>query len=188
MNSSSSPRVERPVHGSRARTATALVAAALLGAGIAACVDIGGGAVELSWYLLSYSGDPIGDCECAGIDQVRVCWVPEDEAPADATELTCAEGRRSPPIPCTQNRGATDFVIDSKPHLFWIEPMQDEQTPLAPGSYEVPSPILRTVEHGSVVTLDSLLIVTQPKCEIPACQGADVCSSIQRGEASHDQP
>lgn len=135
-----------------------MITAALLGTSSAACVDVNGGAVELSWFLISASREVGTKCGNVGIKRVRVCWTPVDAAPADLGMLACTPGRMEDFL-CTDSRGVTDFSIETGPQLFWIEPLCATGEPLAAGSYEVPPPILRSVQDGGMVTLSSLLIV-----------------------------
>lgn len=134
-----------------------MIAGALLGMSSAACVDVNGGAVELSWFLISASGK-VTNCGEVGIEQVRICWTPVDAAPADIGMLACSPGQTRDFL-CTDSRGVTDFSIETGPQLFWIEPLCASGEPRATGTYEVPPPILRSVQDGGVVTLSSLLIV-----------------------------
>ena len=122
----------------------------------AGCIEIEGGAVELSWSLRSFDGDRVDQCASARIDEVRVCW----EAVADGTSTGICEGSQS--FPCGEENGVSGFEIDPGATAFWIEPICVDGSPAEPGSYEVPPPIVRTVEEGNIVTLNSLLIEVAP--------------------------
>lgn len=142
------------------------------------CVEVNGGAVELSWSLLTFGGQPITDDDCTGaqIDKIRLHWDEDLEVTGDNGGSTEFE--------CTAYRGITDFVIpvndnpaQQPPYLLWIEPLCANGMTSPEGSYEVPAPISRDVRHGEVVTLNSLLIVTavnqledtmESTCECPA--------------------
>ena len=178
MNSPCPPLVERLVHG--LRVVSTVLAAALFGMSSAACVEVNGGAVELSWYLISASSETGTKCGNVGIEQVRICWTPADTAPADIGTLACTPDRMEV-FPCTDSRGATDFSIESGPQLFWIEPLCAGGEPLAASAYEVPPPILRSVERGSMVTLSSLLIVD-------LLDGLDGCGEPAAVTHSRDGP
>jgi hypothetical protein len=131
---------------------------------LGACVDIDGGAAELSWSLRTYAREPIKTCADARISTVRLVWQPVGSTAAEP------EGRVD--FPCTSTRGVTDFVISEGPQLFWIEPICDDGAPPTTGTYEVPPPVLRTVASGEIITLNSLLIVgyqDPEKCPVESC-------------------
>lgn len=122
----------------------------------AACIEIDGGAVELSWSLRSFEGDQVESCPEARIDEVRVCW----QSISEGTSTGVCEGSQS--FPCGEENGVSGFEIDPGSTAFWIEPICIDGSPAEPGSYQVPPPIVRTVEDGNIVTLNSLLIVVTP--------------------------
>jgi hypothetical protein len=144
----------------RPRRATRVAAlwVTVLGSTGPACVAIDGGAVEVSWSIRSFDGEAT-TCSGAEIRDVRVCWDPlGDGAP---TGETCrADHRRR--FPCTDESGVTGFELQPGVTAFWIEPVCMDGDPADPGTYQVPPPIVRTVEEGKIVSLDSLLLVVQP--------------------------
>jgi hypothetical protein len=131
-----------------------------------ACIEVNGGAAELSWTLRDFEGKPISEnneppCTVTNIEQIHLHWkaVTGDAdtslVPDDTAEFQCRD-----------NRGVTKFTIPVGRQMLWIEPVcQDEAA--APGSYEVPPPIVRNVEEGTVTTLDALLIVADRDCTCP---------------------
>lgn len=127
-----------------------------LAAGAAGCIEIDGGAVELSWSLRSFDGDRVRSCQLALIEEVRVCW----ESVEGGTSVGVCAGSES--FPCGEENGVSGFEIDPGRAAFWIEPICTDGSPADPGSYQVPPPIVRTVEDGKIVTLNSLLIVVTP--------------------------
>lgn len=135
-----------------------LVVAALCGLLFSSsCVEVDGGAVELSWTLRTFSGEPIDTCPAARIDEVRICWESvADGGPGGAR--TCRRGDYRA-FACDDSRGVTGFEIPAGRALVWIEPICADGNPPDPDTYEVPAPIARTVETGEVVTLGALLIV-----------------------------
>lgn len=129
-----------------------------------ACVEINGGAVELSWTLRDFDGDKT-DCGPARIGSIRICWqgivgdagLPEDpDCVAVATEAGFREQYRE--FDCLASRGVTRFEIPAGRTALFVEPICESGTP-PQGPYQVPPPIVRVVEDGQVVTLNQLLIV-----------------------------
>jgi hypothetical protein len=139
----------------RANVPTAVLVLALATAG-PACIEIEGGAVELSWSLRSFDGDRVDNCTAARVDEVRVCWQSID----DGASTGICQGSQS--FPCGEENGVSGFEISPGRASFWIEPICVDGSPADSGSYQVPPPIVRTVEDGKIVTLDSLLIVVSP--------------------------
>ena len=127
-----------------------------LSAACAACIEIDGGAVELSWSLRSFDGERVDSCTDARVDQVRVCW---QSVEGDTSTGIC-EGSQS--FPCGEENGVSGFEIVPGRAAFWVEPICFDASPADIGSYQVPPPIVRTVEDGKIVTLNSLLIVVTP--------------------------
>jgi hypothetical protein len=139
----------------RANVPAALFVLTLATAG-PACIEIDGGAVELSWSLRSFDGDRVDECNSARIDQVRICWHSIEEGSSTGV----CQGSQS--FPCGEENGVSGFEIAPGSTSFWIEPICGDGSPADVGSYQVPPPIVRTVEDGKIVTLDSLLIVVTP--------------------------
>ena len=165
MNSVEHAHVEAAVRQSR-RASVVAPALAILGCLLVleACVDINGGAAELSWSLRTYARERIETCADARINTVQLVWQPVGSTAAEP------EGRVK--FPCSSTRGVTDFVISEGPQLFWIEPICNDGDPPTTGTYEVPPPVLRTVASGEIVTLSSLLIVgyqDPDKCPVASC-------------------
>ncbi len=133
------------------------------------CVEIDGGAVELSWALRNFEGNRIRLCDDARVRWIQLAWKSADDdgtgavGPADGTLR----------FECVENRGVTNFVVPPGPQLLWIEPVcSGGDTPAGP--FQVPAPIRREIVAGTVVTLDALLVVADecatcpdppPRCE-----------------------
>ena len=155
-----------------------LAATVVMVALIPACVPINGGAVEISWVVISPSGGGITDCSCAdpAIAKVRLVLVGVGGAIAGTTP--CA-GKAQCDFPCQNQTGATHFDIP----------------PTGPGeSYEIsvvavgndgleiprteimtpatPAPILLQVSQGQPTEVDAFTLVAP--CA-PACSG-NVCA------------
>jgi len=149
----------------RSPIVTVIMFGALLGS--SACVDVNGGAVELSWSLRTPEGDP-NSCLGATIEKVRLCW-----SPATEQGVRVCEGSRT--FACVDERGFSAFEIEPGPTAFWIEPLcEDTLIVPDPATYEVPPPLIRTVSEGQVVTLNALLIVaTDSRCNSGFCTCKD---------------
>jgi hypothetical protein len=167
--------VEGPLHTLRAVTLIT-ISTGLLALSGTACVEVDGGAAELSWYLHTFEGVK-NECELAGIDTVRLCW---RSAETDAgTPVALAQDcipEQSEDFSCSANRGVTDFTILGGWQLFWVVPVCANGAVPARGTYEVPPPLLRKVEPGSVITLKSQLIVAHKKQDGMAC--SDTCPCV----------
>lgn len=137
-----------------------LVTVGALGALVSAvgCVDISGGAVELSWSFQTFVGGSIQDaCATTQVESVRLCWRAKggENGTNNCQVLTSYDD-----FPCNDFRGITDFVIPPGEQLMEIAPLcTGQDQPPERQKYDVPAPIVRDVITGEVVTLDSLLIV-----------------------------
>lgn len=161
MNRRTSISVEAASPGPRLRVIW--IAALWAAIGSAGCVEIDGGAVELSWSLRSFEGNSVGNCGDVGISRMQICWQSlEDDQPLDT--LACLS-EHSADFPCSEANGTSGFTIDPGRTAFWLEPLCENAQPPAPESYQVPPPITRQVEEGRIVTLDSLLVVVAPQGE-----------------------
>lgn len=119
------------------------------------CVQIDGGAVELSWAVFDFGGDG-RSCEFAGISEVNLCWQPADGLSSD---FIC-EPDASHDFECVTEQGSTAFEVPPGPTSLWIEVTCAQNLQRAPlESYQVPAPIVRTVRDGEIVSLSSLLII-----------------------------
>lgn len=123
-------------------------------------MQVDGGAIELSWSLRSFTGDPIDQCANAGIDTIRVWWEADDETGRPAfTDFVCEE-----------SRGVTGFEVPEGATRVWVEPVCTDGTEAAPGTYQAPAPIVRDVSNGDVITLNALLIVVSDNTKAAAEQ------------------
>jgi hypothetical protein len=127
--------------------------------------------------LHTFDGEPVGDgidqsCGNADITQVRVCWQADDGSEPDFSQCIADQMRQ---FGCNKSSGISNFEITPGRNSFWIVPVCDDGSVAAIGTYQVPPPIVRTVEEGGIVTLGSLLIVatdnTDPStvCPSPNC-------------------
>jgi hypothetical protein len=126
------------------------------------CVEVNGGAVELSWALRDFDGQP-NDCQSSRIEQVRICWSPVGDGGAASLDCQVARedggiDRRYRAFDCEQNRGVTRFEVAPGSTALFVSPLCSGATEPS-GRLELPAPIVRTVVEGEVVTLDQILIV-----------------------------
>lgn len=178
MNSWNPGMVEGPERTLRAVTIIT-VCIGLLVSTSPACVEVNGGAAELSWSLRTFEGVQ-NDCALSGIDMVRLCWRSMDgelDAGTGAgTPLACIP-EQSMDFSCEVNRGVTDFAIAGGWQIFWVVPVCADGNVPAASTFEVPPPLVRKVEPGSVVTLKSQLIVAHERQDGAECSDTCPCMS-----------
>ena len=129
-------------------------------AAVSGCIEIDGGAVELSWSLRDFDGDAVESCADARVEEVEVCWQPALGS-TPSVDIGCRPGQRAV-FPCSEENGVSGFEIAPGPTAFWAHPICRDGEQAAEDTYQVPPPIVRTVEEGRIVTLNSLLIVVAP--------------------------
>jgi hypothetical protein len=139
----------------------AVALATLIGTATTGCIEIEGGAVELSWSLRTFGGSAVGSCGDVGIQNVRLCWQTLGDGSPSTEDIICQAGLRRT-FDCSDSSGVTGFDLDPGPTAFWIEPVCQDGAPADSGTYEVPPPIVRTVQEGKIVSLSSLLLVVSP--------------------------
>lgn len=132
-------------------------------------MDVNGGAVELSWSLRTFEGDSLEACERAGIDSIRLCWLPQTDGGGSGGGRCRPTQYRA--FACADESGVTRFEIPPGPTSLWIEPVCADGLPADPNTYQVPPPIVRTLEEGQVATLSSLLVAVSDNqsCTGPGC-------------------
>ncbi len=144
------------------RTSLVLVAVAWM---TQACVQVDGGAVELSWTLRTFEGNA-NTCLKSGVEMVRVCWIPLDVDGGSGLQV-CRRGQFRE-FPCDSSRGVTRFELPPGRNMLFLEPVCAGG--VVAQNFQVPAPIVRDVEKGGVVTLDQLLIVaTDVRCSDARC-------------------
>ena len=133
----------------------------------AACVEIDGGAVEISWVIRSDTGSAITDCGCASpsIATVRlkltgVGGTIEDYQP-------CA-GNAQCDFPCARQTGSTAFNIKEtrgdERYQVSVAAVGNDGTELL--QVMTPAPILREVVRGQPAEVESMQLVAlcAPEC------------------------
>jgi hypothetical protein len=132
----------------------------------AACTDVTGGAVELSWRLRPASGSsttqPFIDCTSGlpgtgPVTGVLLTW-DVDGKPGSVT------------FDCNANHGVTRFVLPPGNALLSVAPVC-ASGPAAPGTYIAPAPEQRTVNVGDTVSLGAVELVLQ----VSSCSVTQPC-------------
>src|SRR5262245_60414948 len=77
------------------------------------CVEINGGAVEISWVIRSQAGSAITDCGCAdpAIAKVRLVLVGRGEPGSAINGATPCAGQAQCDFACSRQTGSTAFNI-----------------------------------------------------------------------------
>jgi len=135
------------------------------------CVDIDGGAAELTWSLRTIEGESIAgeDCQSARISKIRLCWNSLEDG-----DSGCRPGQFRD-FACEEENGVTLFEIPPGRAKFNVEPICLDGRPAAIGTYQGPPEIVRMVRDAEVVTLAAFLIaVPDPK----TCSGIE-CTCIR---------
>ncbi len=145
---------------------------------IPACVKIDGGAVEISWVVISPSGGGITDCSCAdpAIAKVRLVLVGMGGTIEGATP--CA-GKAQCDFPCQNQTGATQFDIPptgpGESYKVSVVAVGDDGLEIPPTEMMTPAtpdPILLQVTEGQPTEVDAFTLVAP--CSL-ACSG-NVCA------------
>lgn len=128
------------------------------------CVDINGGAVELSWKLRPRSSpleDKFVDCDSGQpgtqpVARMRLNWSVDGLPGFDEW-------------PCEDSHGVTGFELPDGTALLSVQPICAGDVAL-PASYIAPPAERRTVNTGDTVSLGAIeLIVTVSSCDAAAC-------------------
>jgi hypothetical protein len=175
VNTWAGTRVERRASKSSGVMGISLGFAALIaGLGSAGCVQVDGGAVELSWSLRTFEGESITSCGDAAIARVRLCWISLELDGGEAQDGCRPQNSRE--FACGNESGITGFDLPPGRTSLFVQPICLDGSAAREGTYDVPAPIVRTVQEGKVVTLSSLLIVasdhTRPeesRCQPVGC-------------------
>jgi len=152
-----------------------LAATALVATLTPACVKINGGAVEISWVVISPSGGGITDCSCAdpAIAKVRLALVGQGGAIEGATP--CA-GQAQCDFPCQNQTGATQFDIPptgpGESYSVSVVAVGNDGLNVPQAEIMTPAPILRQVTEGQPTEVEAFTLVAP--CSL-ACSG-NVCA------------
>jgi hypothetical protein len=142
------------------------------GVGLAACVPVDGGAVELAWSVRDSSGR---SASCARSSTSPAFT--DDLATVSLCARACTViadgecvGEETCPIAswdCERGRGTTRFEVTAGRKELWIEVACADGTP---ADVLLPEPVVREIADGEVTQLNAILIT------VPASAAA--CSSI----------
>jgi hypothetical protein len=155
-----------------------LAALAIATSLIPACVKINGGAVEISWVVISPSGGGITDCSCAdpAIAKVRLVLVGKGGTVEGATP--CA-GKAQCDFPCQNQTGATQFDIpptgSGESYKVSVVAVGNDGLEIPPSEImtaTTPDPLLLQVTNGQPTEVDAFTLVAP--CSM-ACSG-NVCA------------
>ena len=123
---------------------------------LAACVDVSGGAVELSWSLRTTDGVRRGCDPSWLLDTARIRLVCQTTDPMPAA-CDLGPGGAFPDWECLSYAGSTAFNIPEGTYQFQIEVICADANP-APADVTVPAPIVRDIFVGEIAQLNALLI------------------------------
>jgi hypothetical protein len=136
-----------------------VVALALFLEGVAgSCVQINGGAVEVSWVVHA-NGRAITDCTCSDpeIASVRIDIVGHGGA---IDKTTPCAGQPQCVFPCQRQTGATQFNIPEThgDELYAISVVAVDKYGADLPQVTTPAPILRTVVNGQPTEVEAFLL------------------------------
>jgi hypothetical protein len=127
-----------------------------------ACVEIDGGAVEISWVIRSEAGSAITDCGCASPPIARVRLDLTGIGGAVDNTKPCAANAQCD-FPCARQTGATAFNIPethgTERYQVSIEALGTDGSPLL--QVMAPAPILRDVVRGQPTEVASMELVAE---------------------------
>lgn len=141
-------------------TQSPVLALLLLCLALSHCVEIDGGASELSWELRTFDGERVS-CAEAKISEMRLCWTALDDE-----STGCRQFRT---FTCEDLTGVTLFEIDPGPTKLRLEPICTDGQAASSSTYQGPPEIVRSVRDGEVVTLGALLIAVSNERSCPEC-------------------
>jgi hypothetical protein len=140
------------------------------------CVQINGGAVEVSWVVHA-NGRAITDCSCAdpAIASVRIDIVGHG---GTIDKTTPCAGNPQCVFPCQRQTGATQFNIPEThgDELYAISVVAVDKDGADLPMVQTPAPILRTVVNGQPTEVDAFLLEAGCATECEAMNKFGVCA------------
>jgi hypothetical protein len=142
--------------------------AVLLEGAAGSCVQINGGAVEMSWVVHA-NGRALTDCTCSDPEIVSVRFQVVGHGGNIEGTTPCA-GRPQCVFPCQRQTGATPFDIPEThgDELYSISLVAVGKDGADLPAIKTPAPILRTVVNGQPTELEAFLL--EAGCAT-ACEG-----------------
>jgi hypothetical protein len=144
----------------------------------AACIQVEGGAVELSWVVQSRSGAAITDCGCAepAIETVRLVLV--GVGGGVAGHRPC-DGTAQCDFSCHRQTGSTRFDIretgTSEAYEISVVALDSNGVEIPDDQVMSPAPILRGVVKGQVTETEAFQLVASCRAEC-GMNGSGVCA------------
>jgi len=153
----------------------------LLACLLTTCVEINGGAVEVSWVIRSRAGSAITDCGCAdpAIAKVRLVLVGRGEPGTPIDGATPCAGQAQCDFACSRQTGSTAFNIQethgAERYEVSVVAVGTDGSELSQEQVRTPALILREVVRGQPTEVESMQLVA--KCAA-ACQmnSSGVCA------------
>jgi hypothetical protein len=148
---------------------------------LATCVEIDGGAVEISWVIRSQAGSAITDCGCAdpAIAKVRLVLVGRGAPGTPIDGATPCAGQAQCDFACSRQTGSTPFNIQethgAERYEVSIVAIGTDGSELSQ-QVTAPAPILREVVRGQPTEVAAMQLVATCAAE---CQmnSSGVCAS-----------
>jgi hypothetical protein len=130
------------------------------------CVNVQGGAVELSWELRARAGSTRTFLDC------QLLLEPNGRTHIAAIELVwdVAGVAASRTWPCGNEHGVTGFELPEGPALLSVRPICDNGVAAAANTYTAPAPEQRQVIVGNTVSLGGVeLLLEVSSCNFQTC-------------------
>ena len=143
----------------------------------AGCVEINGGAVEVSWAIFARDGRAIPDCRCS---DPTVAYVRLDLASDPDSHSRPCDGNDACRFSCTRKVGATHFTIPPGQYLMSLIPVGADGMDLpvgsAAGAVQSPAAQSRAVVRGQPTELEAFELESScaPSCDkglLSPCSG-----------------
>jgi hypothetical protein len=131
------------------------------------CVDVNGGAVELSWKLRAKSGSTSTflDCDFRLAPSGTITQVSEIQLEWDVDGM-----RNSKRWACDDDHGVTGFELPEGQALLSVSPICESGEVAAPSTFTAPAPEQRQVIAGNTISLGGVeLLLEVSSCDFQTC-------------------